>query len=380
MELIQYVADSPARAISCNNVTIACWLIEKGLEQDSIRFGLKDKINRIIRRLVYIGARFQEDYSTYQNPLDASLNSANGASFRALYQYAAWCGRHGGAEGMLVDDARQMFKSYLDDRSMHTVARHAVLGFYLPDFYRLDPELAKSIPSKIASDKETKIAFWDGYVSNQVLPDVFEDLVEMYDEVLDKNLVRDLDSGRTLEYTISHVMLAYFSDLKGADRLVEKFLAKGENMELCVRKIGAMIKDKSDNPNFNKKKLVELWERDSFAKHDLGAWLANSPLDRKLAVSLCLKHARNHPGRPDLSNYVGALFSYAEEFPDQIADCLVVLIDKRDKDHIPNMMRDVLRRLLDAERPSVSHKCRSVIEKMAQLGPDWSDLLARGAG
>ena len=377
--LIKRMVNSPGCANPPHHAVAVCRLVDEGLKRDSTRFGLRGEMREIVRGLVDIGDQSLENCSQYRL-LDASLNSVSGASFHALYQYAAWCERHDSAGKALVEDALQPFKSYLDDRSRHTATRHAVLGIRLPDFYRLDPELARAVPAQIQYDNELKIAFWDGYVSNKVRPDVFRDLVGMYDEFLNKDLIRDTDSGRPYDRTMSHVMLAYFYDLVGADRLVEEFLGKARNIAPGVRKIGAIMKNKSADPDFNRDKLTGLWSHDAFAGHDLGAWLADNPLDRKLAISLCLKHVEKREGKMDLYGYVDGLASYAEDFSEQVADCLAALIDKCDKNAVPDAVQGVLRQLLDAENRRVEAKCKLIIEKISWLGHDWSDLLERGAG
>ena len=375
LSLIKHMVDLSERMNSDTTVLVMCWLVEKALKMDLIDFGLNDKIREIVHKLVDIGTQSRETYLKERSWLDGAMNSINGSSFLVLCQYAAWCQRQG-AEKTLAHDVKQSLNSYLNDGSRHTVTRHVVLGVFLTDFYNLDPELAESIRSKIRSGEECKLAFWEGYISSPVYRHVFNDLVGLYDEFFNKNL-KGGDWKRLHELTVVHVMLAYFYDFEEADRLVEKFLRKDKYVETCVSKISVIIKDRSDDPNFNKKKLADLWTRDSFARHDLGMWLAHSPLEPKLTVSLCLKHARNHPGRLDLFIYVGALASYVEDFPVEVVDCLGVLMNKRDTDHIPSEMRGVLLQLLDSGNTQVVDKCKMIIENLIQLEYDGADLLTK---
>ena len=370
-----------------------CSLIEVGFKKDSIGFQLKDRVWKVVKSLVGIGTHVQEPEgypNNETNSLEMSINNINGMSFHVVYQYAVWCERHGNMKRILVPEAKQVFEDYLNKKlGGHTVSRHAVLGVFFPNFYYLDRRWIKNILEKIHSSKNEWIAFWDGYVSwNSLYGYVFDDLYKWYNQFLnDGGLIRNRKLEQPYKSTIDHAMLAYFYGLDNADSLVEKFLSdadeldgKGDEDELsikhCVHHIGMIIKDKDDDPKFNKQKLIEMWKRPSVLQHDLDRWFRDSPLDKKTSISLYLNYIKGYREKFNLIYAsIDALCSYIEGFPQEVADCIEILIDKRLNNYIPEeKIRDVLTSLLAIGDKQISTKCDTIIEKVALLGHDWGDL------
>ena len=371
-----------------------CSLIEVGFKKDSIGFQLKDRVWKVIKPLVEIGTRAQEPEgypNNKTNSLDMSINNINGMSFHVVYQYAVWCERRGNTKRILVPEAKQVFEDYLNKKlGGHTVSRHAVLGVFFPNFYYLDRRWTKNILEKIRSGKNEWIAFWDGYVSwNNLYRYAFDDLYKWYDQFLNnEGLIRNCKLEHSYNSTIDHTMLAYFYDLDNADNLVEKFLDKADELagkddedklsiKHCIHHIGMIIKDKDDNPKFNKQKLIKMWERPSVLQHDLDRWFRDSPLDKKTSILLYLNYVKIYSKKINLIYAsIETLCSYIEDFPQEVADCLEILIDKRLNNHIPEeKIRDMLKSLLAIGDKQISTKCMRIIEKMALLDHDWRDLL-----
>ena len=137
-----------------------------------------------------------------------------------------------------------------------------------------------------------------------------------------------------------------------------------------------IIKDKDDDPKFNKQKLIEMWKRPSVLQHDLDRWFRDSPLDKKTSISLYLNYIKGYREKFNLIYAsIDALCSYIEGFPQEVADCIEILIDKRLNNYIPEeKIRDVLTSLLAIGDKQISTKCDTIIEKVALLGHDWGDL------
>ena len=115
----------------------------------------------------------------------------------------------------------------------------------------------------------------------------------------------------------------------------------------CVHHIGMIIKDKDNDPKFNKQKLIEMWKRPSVLQYDLDRWFRDSPLDKKTSISLYLNYVKGYRKKFNL-NYtsIDALCSYIEDFPQEVADCLEILIDKRLSNYIPEeKIKDMLKSL-----------------------------------
>ena len=358
----------------------ACMLIERGLKNDLVGFGMRRRVWAVLEALADVGAgnAEEEEYPGRKSALDMSLNDINGVSLHAVCQYVAWCKRNGGEEKAVAPEARRVLDSYLDKRGGHTVARHAVLGMFLPSFYHMDRDWAVTMLSKITSDKKTKIAFWDGYISqNHVHPHVFKGLLPWYGEFLGKNLIRGMDDGRPYESTVVHAMLAYFYGLEGADGLVEKMLANGgrEAAEACASQVGFIVKGKEDDDGFDKKKLAKLWKDPSLGQCDLTVWFVNSPLDGRQSVSLYRDYIKGYRGASNpVYDPIDTLGKHAGDFPIEVAECLDMLLD-RSGSYVPDRMRSVLERAIGANNRTAYEKCRAAIEKASQKGRDWRDLL-----
>ena len=358
----------------------ACMLIERGLKKDLVGFGMRRRVWAVLEALADVGAgnAEEEEYPGQKSALDMSLNDINGVSLHAVCQYVAWCKRNGGEEKAIAPEARRALDSYLDKRGGHTVARHAVLGLFLPFFYHMDRDWAVTMLSKIPSGKNTKIAFWDGYISqNHVHPHVFKGILPWYGEFLGKNLIRGMDDGRPYESTVVHAMLAYFYGLEGADGLVETMLANGgrEAAEACASQVGFIVKGKEDDDGFDKKKLAKLWKDPSLGQCDLTVWFVNSPLDGRQSVSLYRDYIRGYRGTSNpVYDPLDTLGKHAGDFPIEVAECLDILLD-RSSSYVPDRMRSVLERAIGTNNRTAYEKCRAVIEKASQKGRDWRDLL-----
>ena len=229
------------------------------------------------------------------------------------------------------------------------------------------------------SSKENKIAFWDGYVySNPLYTFVFDDLCGWYDEFMNKNLVRDLPMASLHETTIRHVMIAYFYDLEKADGIVETFLRnpKPEYAERCVCQVDLILRE-VDEANFNKNKLIGLWNHPSFKDLDLGRWFINSPLDKKTSMRLYANHMKQYRGKIDLAHDpADKLAEYAGELPLETAECLEAVIQEY-RYEVPDKARDVFKTLLEFKDPPVKDACRRIAEKAAQIDLGWDDLLPK---
>ena len=303
------------------------------------------------------------------------------------------CGvrRHGSIRRILVPEAKQVFDDYLNKKlGRHTVSRHAVFGVFFPNFYYLDQQWVKNILGKIHSGKNEWIAFWDGYVSwNNLHRYVFDDLYRWYDEFLNKDaLIRNRELKHPYNSTIDHAMLAYLYDLDNANGFVEKFFDKADELDNrndedklsighCIHQIGIIVEGKDADPKFNKQKLIKMWRRPFVLQHDLDKWFRDSPLDKKTTISLYLHYLKKYRKKFNLIYAsIDTFRSYLEAFPQEVAECLEILVDKQANNYIPEEeIRDVLKSLLEIDDKQINTKCRAIIEKVALLGHDWLDLL-----
>ena len=299
-----------------------------------------------------------------------------------------WCEKHGN-KLTLVLEVKEIFKMYLKKKREHcTVFQNAVLGFLLPSFYCLDHEWAKSLPKRTPCSKETKIAFWYGYVyRNRPDADMFGVLHEWYDEFMNKDIVPNRVLPLLHERTTEHVMLAYFYNWRYAVDIVKKFLKeppkknpkKTPKLERCVRLTSLILsKHKDNDPNFNKERLVDLWKHPSLQKYDLSMWLRNTPLNKEKTITLYCDHINQYPDKINMFDVpMNELDEYARDFPLKVVKCLEALIDKCANTYVPEKMCDILSVLLKSGNLDVKTTIRSIIEKGARMGYDWSKLQPR---
>ena len=352
------------------------WLVEDGLKENSVGYGLRSEARGVVEDLVRIGSADgeYEEYPGRTGALDVSLNNLNGVSFHALYHYASWCRTHDESLA-LVPEARRIFDEYLDGDD-HTVSRHAVLGIFLPGLYYLDQEWARSVPKRIPSSEKAKIAFWDGYVfGRQMYSYAFEDLWEWYDEFMDGPVRQNPDLARMLEATAGHVMMAYFYDLGRADGIVERILEKNDPgaAGLCVQQAGPVLAGKRDDPDFNKARLAGLWRHPSLKGHNLDAWFIGTPLDDEEAITLYRNHITQYRGRiSGTCNPVYKLAEYAEGFPLQVAECLEALIPNHRGDIVPDEACEIWETLRRSKDPEVEALCKKIKPMLRMSYPHWS--------
>ena len=373
-----------------------CGLIERGLKRDLIDIDMRERVWNTIEALVGIGTECAEDAPARRQrrrgvevvravtdkrmaepakmaPLDASLDGIDGMSFHAVYQYAAWCGRHGKVKDGFGPKARRVFDTYLDNgMGPHSAARHAVLGVFFPGFYQLDREWAEGLPRRIATGREAKAAFWEAYVVwNDLHPHVFKDLFPLYREFSKKGAMQSSANRRSSGFTIIHVMLAHLYDMDGADDPLGNLLdGSDETLRECARQIGIIMMDKAGDPDFDKERLAALWRNPGLARHDLGMWLVDSPLDKKDTIALYRDHVAACPGGINLYIALKHLVPYARDFPGEVAECLDVLVGKC-HGYVPDPVRDVLVLLRGSGDEAVKEKCRAIDEKLAQRGREW---------
>ena len=348
------------------------WLLEKGFKTDSLDFGLRDRVWGVVEELAKIGAADEDaEYPGKISSLTLSMNSLNGASFRAICHYAMWCKRHDVKQAM-APEAKRLFDEYLDGQK-HTVFRNSVLGAFLPDFYYLDRGWARCLPGRIRPTENAKIAFWDGYISGGQTYPAFDDLWKIYREFMNGDTARKPELARLHESTIGHVMLAYFYGSEKAGEIVDQFLKKRnpESQKRCIKQIGFILLDKGADPKFDTTNLERLWKHAFFKDCDLSMWFINAPLDAQTSIRLYRDHVKRCTGDIDAAyDPVYELGKYAEKFPLETAECLEALMSRYGS-AVPEKARDIFEQLCRSNRGEVGAICQKIDEKAERMGLGW---------
>lgn len=354
---------------------LLCQLVKAGLEKDSLGIGARSAVWGIIEALADLRTDDVDPAEVYTtNSLDLSERSVGGMSFHLICQYAAWRARSG-RKRELAPEVKRVFDQYLDGNN-HSVSRNAVFGVFLRNFYSLDREWTRSMLKRISRSKETKIAFWDGYVSwDGPHAGMFGDLLKWYDEFMNGRISKNSTWRSFYKRTVLHAMVAYFCDWDGADEIVCKFLknAAGESAKICVEEVNEILRLNDGDPDFNGDKLVRLWNLQQFELHDLGPWFENTPLDAETSISVYRDYLKRRPGRIQTFDHtIAELCRYAADFSLEAAECLGELINKCDN-YILEDARAVLRLLRESQDPNVKKACESIQAKLARMGHDWRD-------
>ena len=181
---------------------------------------------------------------------------------------------------------------------------------------------------------------------------------------------------RPYRSTIHHLLLAYFYDFDGADKIIKKFFnkAKESQTSYCADAISLIIRDKKMDTEFNQQKLIELWKQ-LHTKHDLGSWFRNSPLSMHESITLYLDHVKEYPGEFNLvSAPVDKLDSCIPDYPRLVADCLDILVQKSKDNRMPDQIRELVSTLLMTNDENIRNVCHRIINRVGRHGYDWRDL------
>ena len=358
-----------------------CSLLEEGLKNDLITFELRERLWQILECMYEIGNFHSDSNDHYlkrdMGSLTISLNDISGLSFHLLCRYAVWYSEN---KHMLCLNAnvKESFSRYLNDKTSHTVSRHGVLGGFFTTLHDLDPCWTDGVLAKTPSKLAPKIAFWDSYITyNRLRKNLFKILRDCYNHFLNSGLLASRERMNPYRRTIHHLLLAYFYDFDGADKIIEKFFnkAKESQTNYCIDAVSLIIKDKKMDTKFNKQKLIKLWKQ-LHTKHDLGSWFRNSPLSKHESITLYLDHVNEYPGEFNLvSAPVDELDSCIADHPRLVVDCLNILIQKSKDNRVPDQIKNLVATLLKTNDEKIRNACHAIINRVGRRGCDWRDLV-----
>ncbi len=221
-------------------------------------------------------------------PFMTAINSVRGKAFEAFVFFVYQDGERSFKKTDKVKisaDVKELYKKTLEKEK--TKAIRFLFGRYIPTFYYRDKNLIDSLLPKIfsSSDKLLYLAAWEGYISNNLFKELFED--PKFQDLYMKGLAlrRDMDPGREFfrdpeEGIAVHIALAHMH-YKGFDfenPLFKAFWSKGtekQNSEfigfigrkyLSRDSLDETIKAKNDF----RPKLEQLWN-----------WILNNCKHRK---------------------------------------------------------------------------------------------------
>lgn len=371
------------------------WLLEDGLDLDSINFLLRDRVWKLLNTMTNIydlNSSDEEQYprDNYFDALGISINNTDGIVFHSIMKYAIWCEKHLNKKRIFVNEVKNLLSNYLDQKLPVTVSRQAVLGHYLPTLYYYDKDWIKTKLSNLFSNKSESLsrAAWDAYLTRQVYSDTFNDLIEQYEIHIAKLQSPSTKDDRLLEYdqrVIDHVTTAYIFGIKNSNSIFQYMITHSHEkvLERCAWHMGRILKGQKEKPNklFDIEAFRKLWKNSSLTSNaDLQTWVKYSPFDGTQTLQLLYNSlTKSDKSIRFLSFIMEELGSYAKTHPQSTLRCLDMLIRKRSKDpefHIArNDLKNVLQILL--ENNKTKKKTIQLIHYLGELNfNEFKDLLS----
>lgn len=350
-----------------------CDLIKVGLEKKNIPIGVKKKLWQLIEIIVEIGDRISVNEENYPSPerdsLNISINDINGNSFHILHRYVWWC--FDNDEGKKIpQEVKTIYENYLNKNTPHTISRHATFGVYFTNFVYFDKLWTENILPKIQTDKKLIIAFWDAYI-NTAQPNryAYGVLYDFYVRFATGNLV--LQNTPIHDKTIEHVTIGYLNDVPKYDELFTEFYnhAECESVSKCGEHIGFLLRNSKADHQL-KEKIEKLWSNDKFIKCcKLEYWFAKSPLTKQKSIQYLLNYLKNSPKKFNLTYFpLDEFQGYVSDYPDEIADCIILILDKLENDLISKEpLFTITKNLLKPNISKVNSKCKIIKNKMILL-------------
>ena len=391
LNLVEYVIplimakQYPANVIYGDPPVLICSMISRGLEDKTIPIQMQEKVLDIILKLVEIGDKspdLQYELDGHSDSFTLAINNIVGKSFQVLCQYAMWYKQITELKEFLLK-TKEIFDEYVKDKKKHTASRHAILGTYLFNFYNLDEDWTRDMLGKIGTSLELKIAFWEAYIHNNILENVFKDLYSWYNEFLNGS-IRKVSSRKSIRLlTIRHVMLAYIHDLTDADKIFLKFIKNicNDDAQYCIRQLESVIYDYEDNRSVNRERVKDLLENDKLFKNaEMYGWLTNKIFDKKYNLEKFLNYLENvEVSKIDLFRIrLKDLDPYIKEYPKGVTDCLDTILDKlpNNKHYIPHHeLKPLLKKLKKIKNKDIEKRVYNIINKLIKLGyPEYKDL------
>ena len=364
-----------------------CEIIKIGLEKYQIDYNLKDRIWNLVQKFITLSSVVNNENTSYpdggSNSLTISINNTGGVSFHTLFRYVLWCHHSEKSKDVFTDAIKKILEDYINKKiGNHTISRHSAIGLHLSTMLFFDSKWTDDvILAKIASSRPTKIAFWDSFVSytHDVHQNTLIHMYKWYDEFLNGPITKKMHEKGFYRSTIQYVTLGYLYDVEHFDKIFQKFVCNEDpaSIKFCGQFISNILAENPDILKF-KDKIILLWENQNFINHaDLDMWFVHQPFDKKENIRLFLNYMQRHTGRFITWNFsIEELDGYIDDFPCDVVQCIKIFVDNSDPSHFPDMLKLMLKKLLDAKIPTVYDSCEHIINNLVTCGHnDYRDLI-----
>lgn len=149
----------------------------------------RDNFQLIISYLLrYPDPTPEQEKNRDSEPFMAAINSVRGRAFEAFAQFIYKDDKQipKGETHRIREDSKRIFEGVLDMEDTQAIS--FLFGYYLASFYYRDKEWIRGLLPRIFSDdlskKDLRLASWEGYLSNNLYPELFDELGEYYRQAI----------------------------------------------------------------------------------------------------------------------------------------------------------------------------------------------------
>jgi hypothetical protein len=209
------------------------------------------------------------------DPFAVAINSVRGKAFQAFAYFVYQDGKKfpKDSEIKIDEDVKREYE-YLISKE-NTFAIMFLCGYYLSSFYYRDKEWVRSLFSEIFSNlsgkKDLYLAAWEGYLSNNLYKELFDDLRSYYERAIALNpdnytkrkYFKNLDEGMA-----THIALAFihFPDFGMRSELFEMFWKSNnaKQQKEFISFIGRYVISRDNAGVFAKNNKINIGKVESF--------------------------------------------------------------------------------------------------------------------
>ena len=281
----------------------------------------------------------EDEGKKYGDLFGIAINSVRGRAYDVFVTFVYLDG-----DKKLSKEVKEIFKNILNEKSL---PMRFIVGRYLATFYFRDKKFIKKRFEKLfpKDKKDIYLATWEGYLSNTLYSQLFNELKDYYEYAIGIDLVGDdkrehyKDPDEALAV---HLALAYtYLDLKIDDPLFNQFWNKKniKRLKEFISFIGRSCLSKNEiddewlkKNNVNKEKLIKFWDWVLKEKQDekeifsaFGYWLnpAREILDDKVVIRNISESLKLSGGMMDWDYaLMERLSEFATKFPKETLEML----------------------------------------------------------
>jgi hypothetical protein len=430
LELCQWVVKQPRTAREQENIglefdvgwtetrkTIAR-LLSKGFETGpgEIPYDLRNNAWETLEPLTKDPDPRPEDERDYYgsqslDPSNLAINTVRGEAMHAVVDYSLWVRRDlekasGKAVGFeSMPEVRRVLEAHLDPSVENTLAIRTIYGQYLPWLFLLDKDWTLSRLSAIFPSNESLRDFrdvaWETYLAYcHPYTNVVEALREEYARALDhldELHVKWRHLADPWERLSEHLMILFWHErLDFEDPLLVHFFEKAPDSlrSHALSFIGReLFNAKAEIPASTLERLKVLWDsrihsaQSSPSSHKaelsaFGWWFASRKFDDKWALTQLSASLRLTDQTDAGHQVIGRLVDLVSEFPEQVIECLSLMITGDKGTLLGLAWREQVRSILTAVVNSTDFKAREktivLANRLIALGHlEFRDLIGK---